>query len=145
VNLWAPGDGSEAFVGGPGLDAIIFGATDRDAIADPTTEVRLPTLFAGVAGFPQGIPTANVSGLGNFCTVEASPSSGYQFLVRFRSAATRNIIVTVRVKDVEQAFCTDQSGGAIAFADLTVPSPAFGVVSQPEVETLNEIVAAMIR
>ena len=45
VNLWAPGDGSEAFIGGPGLDAIIFGATDREAVADPSTGVRLPTLF----------------------------------------------------------------------------------------------------
>ena len=45
----------------------------------------------------------------------------------------------------EQVFCTDQSGAAIAFADLTVPSPAFGVVSLPEVETLNPIVGAMIR
>lgn len=145
VNLWAPGDGSEAFIGGPGLDALIFGATDREAVADPTTGVRLPTLFFGVPGFPQGIPTADVSGLGNFCTVEASPSRGYQYLVRFRSAATGNIIVTVRVKDVEQVFCTDQRGASIAFADLTVPSPAFGVVSLPEVETLNRIVGAMIR
>jgi hypothetical protein len=32
--------------------------------------------------------------------------------VRFRSSATQNIIVTVRVKDVEQVFCTGQSGGS---------------------------------
>jgi Ca2+-binding RTX toxin-like protein len=145
VNLWAPGDGSEVFVGGPGLDAIIFGSTDREAVADPATGVRLPTLLFGVAGFPQGIATADVSGLGNFCTVEASASPGYQFLVRFRSAATGNIIVTVRVTDVEQVFCTSQSGASIAFADLTVPSPDFGVVSLPEVQTLNPLVAAMIR
>ena len=146
VNLWAPGDGSEAFLGGPGVDALIFGATDRDAVADPATGVRLPTLFFGVPGFRQGIPTADVSGQGNFfCTVEPSPSPGYQYLVRFRSAATSNIIVTVRVKDVEQIFCTSQSGASIAFADLTVPSPAFGVVSQPEVETLNPLVGAIIR
>jgi hypothetical protein len=145
VNLWAPGDGSEAFIGGPGLDAIIFGATDREAVADPATDVRLPTLFAGVPGFPQGIPTADVSGLGNFCTLEASPSPGYEYLVRFRSAATGNIIVTVRVRDVEQVFCTSQGGGSIAFADLTAPSPAFGVVAQPEVESLNPLVGAMIR
>lgn len=145
VNLWVPGDGSEAFIGGPGLDAIIFGATDRDAVADPATGVRLPTLFFGVAGFPQGITTADVSGLGNFCTVEASPSPGYQFLVRFRSAATRNIVVTVRVTDVEQVFCTSQSGGSIAFADLTAPSPDFDVVSLPEVQALNPLVGAMIR
>lgn len=145
VNLWAPGDGSEAFVGGPGLDAIIFGATDREAVADPATGVRLPTLRSGVSGFPQGITTADVSGLGNFCTVEASPSAGYQFLVRFRSAATGNIIVTVRVTDVEQVFCTSQSGASIAYADLTVPSPGFNVVTLPEVQALNPLVGAMIR
>ena len=144
VNLWAPGDGSEAFDGGPGLDAIIFGATEREGVAEPSTGVRLPTLLFGVAGFPQGIITADVSGLGNFCSIEASPSTGYQFLVRFRSAATGNIIVTVRVTDVEQVFCTSQSGGSIAFADLTVPSPAFGAVSLPEVQTLNPLVGAMI-
>jgi RTX calcium-binding nonapeptide repeat (4 copies) len=145
VNLWAPGDGSEAFLGGPGLDAIIFGATDREAVADPATGVRLPTLLFGVAGFPQGIPTADVSGLGNFCTVEASASPGYHFLVRFRSAATGNIIVTVRVTDVEQVFCTGQSGASIAVADLTAPAPGFDVVSLPEVQTLNPLVGAMIR
>jgi hypothetical protein len=145
VNLWAPGDGSEAFIGGPGLDAVIFGATDREAVADPATGVRLPTLLFGVPGFPQGITTANVSGLGNFCTIENSPSPGYQFLVRFRSIATGNIAATVRVKDVEQVFCTNQGGASTAFADLTVPSPAFGVISLPEVEALNPLVGAMIR
>ena len=145
VNLWAPGDGSETFIGGPGLDAIIFGATDRDAVADPSTGVRLPTLLFGVAAFPQGIATADVSGLGNFCTVEASRSPGYQYLVRFRSTATGNIVVTMRLKDVEQVFCTSQSGAAIAFADLRVPSPAFDVVSLAEVQTLNPLVGRMIR
>jgi hypothetical protein len=120
VNLWAPGDGSEAFVGGPGLDAIIFGSTDREAVADPSTGVRLPTLLFGVPGFPQGIPTADVSGLANFCTLETSPSPGYGHLVRFRGRAAGNIIVTVRVSEVEQVFCTSQDGGSIAFADLRV-------------------------
>jgi len=145
VNLWAPGDGSEAFLGGPGLDAIVFGATDREEIADPTTGVRLPRLLPGVPMFPQGIPTADVSGLGNFCTLEPSPSPGYQFLIRFRSTATNAIIVTVRVKDVEQVFCTSQSGGSIAFADLTAQAPGFVVVTPQEVDTLNHIVGAMIR
>ena len=145
VNLWAPGDGSEAFVGGPGLDAIIFGSTDRDAVADPSTGVRLPTLLFAVPGFPQGIPTADVSGLANFCTLEASSSPDYEFLIRFRGRAASNIIVTVRVSEVEQVFCTDQAGGSIAFANLTDPSPAFVVVSQQQVATLNSLVAAMIR
>jgi hypothetical protein len=145
VNLWAPGDGSETFIGGPGLDAIIFGSTDREAVADPTTGVRLPTLRFGMPDFPQGIPTADVRGLANFCTLESSPLPGYDHLVRFRSRATGNIIVTVRLTGVEQVFCTDQAGGSIAFANLTDPSPSFVAVSQPEVEILNSLVAAMIR
>ena len=147
VNLWAPGDGSEAFIGGPGTDALIFGATDReDVVDDPAVGVRLPKLRFDVPGFPQGIPTADVTGQGNvFCTVEPSPLRGYDHLVRFRSRATNATIVTVRVKDVEQIFCTSQAGASIAFADLTVPSPAFDVVAPQDVETLNRLVAAMIR
>lgn len=142
VNLWAPGDGSEAFIGGQGLDALIFGATDRETDPDFTTGVRLPTLTFGVPGFPQGIPTADVSGLTNFCTIEPSPSPTYDYLIRFRGAAG-NIIVTVRVKEVEQVFCS-QNGG-IAIADLTQPSPGFVPVSLQQVQTLNPLVGAMIR
>jgi len=144
VNLWAPGDGSETFIGGPGRDAVVFGATDREADPDFATGVRLPTLLFGVPGFPQGIPTADVSDLPQHCTVEPSPLPGYDYLVRFRGQAN-NIIVTVRVREVEQFFCPSGGGAGIAFADLTVPSPAFVNVSQPEVETLNSLVAAMIR
>ena len=142
VNLWAPGDGSEAFDGGPGLDALIFGATDRETIADPATGVRLPRLLFGVEGFPQGIPTADVSGLTNFCTVEASPSPGYEYLVRFRNAAG-NILATVRVRDVEQVFCSQNAG--IAFANLSPSAPAFVPVSPQQVHTLNPLVGTMIR
>jgi len=142
VNLWAPGDGSEAFIGGSGLDALVFGATDRDAFPDFATGVRLPTLRFGVPGFPQGIPTANVSGLTNFCTIEDSPLAAYDHLVRFRGAAG-NLIVTVRVAEVEQVCCSQ--GGGIGFADLTQPSPVFVPVSLQEVESLNRLVAAMIR
>ena len=142
VNLWAPGDGSEAFIGGQGAM--------RSFSARPiATNFRIRRRVFGcrpccsaVPGFPQGIPTADVSGLSNFCTLEESPSPDYQYLVRFRGAAG-NIIVTVRVSDVEQVFCSQ--GGGIAFADLTDPSPAFAVVSPQEVETLNSLVGAMIR
>lgn len=142
VNLWAPGDGSEAFIGGQGLDALVFGTTDRDANPDFTTGVRLPTLLAGVAGFPQGIPTANVSGQVQFCTVEPSPLPGYDNLVRFRGP-TGNIIVTVRVREVEQVFCSQN--GSITVADLTQASPAFVPVSLDQVRALNPLVGAMIR
>jgi len=145
VNLWAPGDGSEAFIGGSGSrDALVFGATDREATADPETGFLLPTLLLGVPGFPQGIPTANVSGVTSFCTVEASPLPEYQYLIRFLGAAG-NLIVTLRVSGVEQVFCSGQGGGAITFADLTDPFPAFVVVSHQEVTQLNSLVGRMIR
>jgi hypothetical protein len=144
VNLWAPGDGSEVFIGGPGLDAIVFGATDLESVPDRDTGVLLPRLQFGLAAFPQGIPTANVSGLPQHCTVEPSPSRGYDFLVRFRNAAG-TILATVRVGSVEQVFCPSETGAGIAFADLTLPSPAFVDVSQQEVQTLNPLVAGMIR
>ena len=142
VVLWAPGDGNEALMGGPGNDALIFGATDRDELPDPSTGVRLPLLHAGVSGFPQGVPTANVSGLTNFCTIESSPSPGYQFVVRFHNAAGA-ILITERVSEVEQVFCSQ--GGGIVFADLTAAEPVFVPVTQQNVETLNPLVAAMIR
>ncbi len=145
VNLWAPGDGSEVFIGGPGLrDALVFGATDRELIVDPLTGVKLPTLLFGVSGFPKGIPTANVSGVTSFCTVEVSPLPEYEFLVRFLGVAG-NLIVTVRVSGVEQVFCSGQGGGAITFADLTDPYPSFMVVSHQEVGQLNWLVGRMIR
>ena len=145
VNLWAGGDGSEVFIGGSGSrDALVFGATDRELIADPLTGVRLPTLLSGIAGFPKGIPTANVSSGTSFCTVEVSPLPEYEFLVRFLGVAG-NLIVTVRVSDVEQVFCSGQGGGAITFADLNDPFPSFVVVSHQEVTQLNGLVGKMIR
>jgi hypothetical protein len=142
VNLWAPGDGSEAFVGGPGLDALVFGATDVEGAPDPQTGVRLPLLRFDVEGFPQGFPTANVSGLVQHCTIDPSPLPGFDHLVRFRGAAG-NLIVTVRVTSTEQLFCP--SGGGIVFADLSQAAPVFANVSQQDVEALNPLVAAMIR
>jgi hypothetical protein len=126
------------------VDALVFGATDRELVADPQTGVRLPTLRFGVPGFPLGIPTADVSGQTQHCTVERSPLAAYEFLVRFRGP-TNNIIVTVRVRDVEQVFCTSEQGSAIAFADLTIPAPSFVDVAPFQVERLNPLVAAMIR
>lgn len=140
VSIWAPGDGSEAFMGGPGIDAEVFGVIDRD-------ENNVPTLTGQARGFPNGIPTADLTGSPGFCTVErvADPSLGYEFLVRFFVRATGNLAVTVRPADVEQAFCTSEAGGAITFADLTQENPEFVEVSVDDVEQLNPLVAAIIR
>jgi hypothetical protein len=74
--------------------------------------------------------------------LERGPSPGYDHLVRSRGA-TGNIIVTVRVRDVEQVFCS-QDGG-IVVADLKQPAPGFVPVSPEQVQTLNPLVGAMIQ
>jgi hypothetical protein len=142
VNLWAPGDGSEAFIGGPGRDALIFGATDRETLIDPNTGVALPVLFFGVPGFPKGI--------------RGQMSVACRIPARWRTAPRRRTSTwcasgmqpatsspRFAVSEVEQVFCSQ--GGSIAFADLTAKSPTFEVVSLGDVKTLNSLVGAMIR
>ena len=140
VSIWAPGDGSDAFLGGPGLDAQVFGVIDRDAN-------NVPTLTGRARGYPQGVPTANVTGQPGFCTLERLEDSalGYQFLVRFFVRATGNLAVTIRLTDVEQVFCTSQAGGQITYADLRADHPEFEVVSLEQVEYLNRTVRSIIR
>jgi hypothetical protein len=141
VSLWRAGDGSEAFIGGNGLDAQVFGAIDRDANNVP--------ILSPVKGPHRntGLPTADVTGQGGFCTLEDVRGSdlGYEFLVRFFVRATGALAVTVRLAEVEQVFCTSVAGGAITFADLTAGTPAFAEVSLDEVAKLNRTVAAIIR
>jgi len=139
ISIWAPGDGSDAFLGGQGRDAQIFGVIDRVS--------NVPTLTGTAPGFPHGVPTANVSGQGGFCTLERveEPSLGYDFLVRFFVRAGGALAVTVRLSEVEQVFCTSQAGGQITFADLTVDDPQFVVVTLDEVVRLNRTVARIIR
>jgi hypothetical protein len=139
VNIWQGGDGSDAFIGGQGLDAMVFGNIDRVG--------NVPTLSDPVPGYPHGVPTANVSGQGGFCTLEEvdDPSLGYEFLVRFFVRATGNLAVTIRLAEVEQVFCTSEAGGQITFADLTQADPEFVVVTPEEVEQLNRTVARIIR
>jgi Ca2+-binding RTX toxin-like protein len=141
VNLWRGGDGSEAFIGGRGLDALVFGSIDRDAsnipILSPATGRHAKT----------GLPSADVTGQGGFCTLEdvRGQGLGYEFLFRFIVRATGALAVTVRTAEVEQMFCTSQAGGAIIFADLTDPNPEFVEVSLDEVAKLNPLVRQIVR
>jgi len=143
ISLWRGGDGSEAFIGGSGLDAQVFGNIDRDANNVPT--------LSPVEGIHSstGLPTADVTNQGGFCTLEPVPDDaglGFAFLVRFFVRAAGNLAVTVRLSDdVEQVFCTSQAGGAITFADLRAEYPAFVEVSLGEVQQLNPTVYQIIR
>jgi hypothetical protein len=144
VALWQGGDGSDLFDGGSGRrDALVFGTIDRD----PATGLPVLSPVAGRHA-DTGLPTADVSGQGGFCTVEAvvdPVARGFDFLVRFFSKTSGALLVTVRTRDVEQVFCTAQDAAAIAFADLTDPKPDFDEISPDAVPALNADVARMIR
>jgi hypothetical protein len=144
IAVWRGGDGSDLFDGGPGSDdALVFGTID----SEPGTDVPILSPVDGRHAVT-GLPTADVSGQGGFCTVEAvkDPAArGFDFLVRFVSKASGALLVTVRTRDVEQVFCTAQDAAAIAFADLTEPKPDFEEVTLDAVRTLNVDVARMIR
>ncbi|MFK8014146.1 MAG: hypothetical protein AB8G17_01730 [Gammaproteobacteria bacterium] len=142
TNVWAPGDGSDAFIGGAGgRDAQVFGLIDRDYN-------NVPTLTHVNGTFSEtGVPTANVTGSPGFCRLEyvGNTDLGFDFLVRFFVRATGNLAVTIRLKDVEQVFCTSEQGGQITFADLTGRYPHFVEVSQHEVQQLNRTVGRIVR
>jgi len=143
INIWAPGDGSDAFLGGGGSrDAQVFGLVDRDLD-------NVPILIPTSGRFSEtGIPTANVTDSPGFCRLESVEDSelGFDFLVTFfvRSRPT-NPAVTVRLKDVEQVFCTSEIGGQITFANLRDRNPSFIEVSQEQVRRLNRTVNDIIR
>ena len=142
VSIWAPGDGSDFFIGGPGArDAQVFGVLDRDA-------ANVPVLTPIKGRFAEtGVPTADVTGSPGFCTLErvADESLGFDFLVRFFVRATGGLAVTVRLTDVEQVFCTSKAGGAITYADLRQDNPQFVQIHLAEVKKLNRVVADVIR
>jgi len=144
IAIWQGGDGSDLFDGGQGNnDALVFGTIDRDS----TTNVPILSPVYGRHA-ETGLPTANVSGQGGFCTLEAvqDPAArGFEFLVRFFSKANGNLLVTVRTRDVEQVFCTAEDAAAVTFADLTEPNPQFVEIALDAVRGLNSQVARVIR
>src|SRR5581483_11311150 len=115
VAVWAGGDGSDLFDGGPGQsDALVFGTIDKVN--------NIPVISAATGNYRNtGLPTANVTGQGGFCRIDrvGDPvERGFDFLVRFFSRASGALLVTIRTRDVEQVFCTSEAGGAITYADL---------------------------
>ncbi len=141
TNLWAPGDGSDAFIGGPGgRDAQVFGLID-------TGFDDVPDLAAVSGTFSEtGLPTANLTGSPGFCRLEyvGDQNLGFDFLVRFFVRATGNLAVTIRLTDVEQVFCTSEAGGAITYADLTSSHPQFVIVGPDKVRALNPTVGRIV-
>lgn len=140
VAVWAGGDGSDAYFGGPGTDAIVFAVIDRDAANVPT--VQLVNFGFG----ERPIVTANLAGAPGFCRIDpAPPESGYEFLVRFVRRMDNVLLVTVRVRDVEQVFCASQAGGGVEWANLADYQGELRPISLQSIASLNPLVASMVR
>ncbi len=141
VNIWAPGDGSDAFIGGEGdYDAMVFGVIDRD-------NNGVPILSPSPIRARTGIPTAETTNLPGFCELEkvSRQETGYDFLVRFTTFSDGLLKVTIRLRDVEQLFCSSPAGGTIVYADLTAPTPVLEDVTINEVLQRNRLVGSIIR
>lgn len=140
VNVWAPGDGSDAYLGGDGLDAQVFGFIDRD-------DEGAPALTSAPGFRRNGAPTVDVSGSPGFCLLERADAAetGFQWLVRFVVRSSGNIAVTIRLRDVEQVFCTAEAGGEIFWADLTSTNPELMPISTADIAAVNPTVAEIVR
>src|SRR4051812_19921613 len=115
INIWAPGDGSDAFIGNEDKDTMIFAPFVLDA-----SGALVLTTSDG-----RQVPHVKIDAQPAFsCTVVPVPESeqlGAQFLVRFNVNSTP--VVTVRQKDVEKVLCPSPEAGMVRVAKLTGPDP----------------------
>ena len=119
VNVWAPGDGSDAFVGGSGYDTHISAPLVLDAAG-------AVALFERRYGRGQ-VPHVSIDAKPQFgCTIERVPPElglGFAYVTRF--LVNGNVVVTIRLSGVEQVLCPSPNAGRVLVASLPQASPAF--------------------
>ena len=146
VFLWAPGDGSDFFDGGPGVDAVVFGLMGEiengQLVFRVSNDQQAGEIYINPA---TGLPLVDVTNSPGFCEVVDDSTSmssaaeldalGLDHLVRFfiRSAAQsfangtqttdNGLRVTLHLKDVEVLICTSEDGGEIEAFNLTTTPP----------------------
>ncbi|MFN8099103.1 MAG: hypothetical protein U0Q21_12545 [Dermatophilaceae bacterium] len=131
--IWSPGDGNDAFAGEDGVDALILGLADRSG----------PSLGLTAYG-PRRIPRVDVTGrTGTSCTIVPVSLDGApvdQYLIRYLVGGSP--IASIRVKNVEKAYCATGSAGKVLVATLAGDAPTFAPVSEASVPGL---VGAILR
>ena len=148
IFIWKPGDGSDLWNGGPGLDIVIFGVVGEVVDGNVEFKVSNDQQAAEVAIDPRThLPLVDVSNSPGFCDViDASSSANAKaeldaldldHLVRFSLRKQANefetgvqdtdngLRVTLHLKDVEILVCTNREGGKIEVIDLTTTPPTF--------------------
>ncbi len=164
VFLWAPGDGSDFFDGGPGLDVVALGLIGEindagDLVFQVTTDQQAGDVFIDPA---TGLPQMDVVNSPGFCEVIDDSTSvdsaaeldaiGIDRLVRFfiRGAADsfaagtqsddNGLRVTLHLVDVEYLVCTSRDGGQIEAFDMTTQPPTQIRLGQVPVAAIGPIV-----
>lgn len=135
INIWAPGDGSDAYVGDKGYDTMVFAPF----------ELRPNGALALDRDAGRRIPRVDIADQPNFsCRLVRVPPAqqlGAQFLVRFLVAGTP--VVTVRQKDVERVLCPSPLPRRATVAYLNQPNPSFTSIWLRDIGgTAGAIVAA---
>lgn len=156
IFIWKPGDGSDLWNGGPGLDVVVFGLIGEAVNGNVEFKVLDDQKTAKVAINQRTyLPLVDVTNSPGFCEVIDRSTShqaakelrklGLDHLVRFSlrgvrdafEAGTQNddngLRVTLHLKSVELLVCTNRDGGQIEVVDLTSTPPrliASGVSKQ---------------
>jgi len=133
VNIWAPGDGSDAFVADRGRDTQIVAPFVLDGNGDLALE-----WFKG-----RTIPRVSIDEKPQFsCTIESAAGvlEGYDYLVRF--FANGNLAVTIRLAETESVLCPSANAGMVQVADLRSGSTEF--VERPLDYFAGTLVGAII-
>jgi hypothetical protein len=125
--VWAPGDGSDAFIGGepsrgrPDTDTLVIGTmplqpgdNSQPALFE-TPFGPLPRAIVSNGKLPATIgDSPALASIKSSCQVVDAPAGlGYQHLVRVFNAATGAQAVTIRIKQVEQLLCGSSEGDGI--------------------------------
>ena len=162
--LWSPGDGSDQFQGGAGLDAVAFGLLGElddngDLFFGVSTDQQAGDLFFDPA---TGLPLMDVTNSPGFCNVIDSSTPGasaaefeaigadrlVQFVIRglansFEAGtqdADNGLRVTLHLQDVEFLICASRDGGAIEAFDLRTEPPTPINLSEIPLRSVQQII-----
>jgi hypothetical protein len=146
IFIWKPGDGSDLWNGGPGLDVVVFGLIGEVVDGNVEFKVFKDQKTGEVAIDPTtNLPLVDVSSSPGFCDVIDDSFSAeakaeldalnLDHLVRFSlrkqadefATGVQNtdngLRVTLHLKSVEILVCTNRDGGQIEVIDLTSTPP----------------------
>ena len=146
IFLWSPGDGSDFFDGGDGIDVVVFGLMGEVENGQTVFRVSMDQLAGDVfVDSATGLPQMDVTNSPGFCEIidgstDATSAAeldalDLDHLVRFSIRGIRDsfeagqqttdngVRVTLSLRDVEVVVCTGRNGGVIEAYNLTTSPP----------------------